>query len=160
MSVELSEKIFEIGKKYNLHIDQIGQLKSELMHVVVGLKRRNDFTANLGRALGVSGDQANLIVYDLNKEVFLPLREIILDAGKERVNQNKENDEGNEEEPTNTPTVNNLEETETISKGLLANRLSGPFNVPKEKVEVNDETGDNEGTPAIVTKDPYREPLE
>lgn len=74
-SEETINKILAIGKKYNLHIDQLNILSEEVGLVLHGLERTTSFQPNLRRYLGVSEDIANLITYDLNQEVFSKIRE-------------------------------------------------------------------------------------
>lgn len=64
-----------IGDRYSLHIDQIGKLVEETGLVMVGLKPSNSFADNLVEELGVEKDTVNLIINDINQEVFGQIRE-------------------------------------------------------------------------------------
>lgn len=73
-SEETIDKILDIGKKYNLHIDQLSILNEEVSLVLHGLERNTNFNYNLRKYLGLSEDIANLITYDLNQEIFSKIR--------------------------------------------------------------------------------------
>ena len=57
-SVEVADKIGEIGKKFGLTIEQTGIMAEETGYVMLGLTRPNEFVGNLARELGVDTDRA------------------------------------------------------------------------------------------------------
>jgi hypothetical protein len=73
-SVEITDEIKEIGKKYNLHIDVLGLLVDEVHRVMKGDTQVADFTKLLEKNLGLERKTASSIVEDLNKQVFFPIR--------------------------------------------------------------------------------------
>ena len=75
MSVENSERIFEVGKKFALTVEQIGFLAEESGYVVLGLTHPQDFVARLGQHMRVDADKAKNIAQEINHRVFFPLRE-------------------------------------------------------------------------------------
>lgn len=77
MSVENSERIFEVGKKFGLTIEQIGFLAEQTGFVVLGLTNPNNFVTKLKESLRVDEEKAKTIAQAINHQVFFPLREIL-----------------------------------------------------------------------------------
>lgn len=143
-STDFYSTMIEIGKKYNLHTDQVNKLIEELSYVMYGLTKPIDFADNLHRYLAVSEDQANLITFDINERIFSKIRKELT----ELYNGIRPN-----EKETQTP-VAKTEPAQTAS-GVFQQKMSGTFSVPQEKVEVKAEVSDNNTIkPAF---DPYRE---
>ena len=80
MSVENSERIFEVGKKFALTVEQIGFLAEESGYVVLGLTHPQDFVARIEQHLRVDADKAKNIAQEINHKVFFPLREALKSA--------------------------------------------------------------------------------
>lgn len=74
-SSEITDKIINIGKKYNLHLDEQSNLNEEMSLVLYGLEKTENFNSNLRRNINLSEDLANLITYDLNQQIFSKIRE-------------------------------------------------------------------------------------
>src|SRR3989344_9664757 len=70
-----ADKIFEIGKNYNLLVDKIGELASETMYLMLGVTHPNEFVGNLAERLQVDRQTASKIADDINREIFSPVRE-------------------------------------------------------------------------------------
>ena len=70
-----SDAIFEIGKKYDLIIDKMGELADETGLVMLGITKPNEFIRNLENRLGVPAKKAKEIAEDINQKVFSPIRE-------------------------------------------------------------------------------------
>lgn len=77
MSVENSERIFEVGKKFALTIEQIGFLAEESGYVVLGLTHPNNFVQRLKDHLRIDEKKAKTIAQEINHQVFFPLREML-----------------------------------------------------------------------------------
>lgn len=69
------EKLGQISKKHNLHIDQAGRLSEETILVMFGLEHPNDLIGNIAKHVEVSQEKAETIANDLNQEIFLKIRE-------------------------------------------------------------------------------------
>ena len=67
---------FMIGlqKRYELHVDVSGNVVERIRDLLLGLSNPTEFLGELIQ-LGISDTVARTIVGDLNKEVFIPLRE-------------------------------------------------------------------------------------
>jgi hypothetical protein len=141
-SEETALAISEIGKKNNLHIDQLGVLTNIVHTFILGLTKPSDFDDLMVREMGISADTANLIVYDLNQKIFQKIRNVLVSSSNADSNAR--------------PTIN-TEVKKTELDGAFAQKMSGTTVMPKEKVEVKAEVSDN-GTAVTPKRDPYREP--
>ena len=132
-SEETIDNILKIGGKYNLHIDQLNILNEEVSSILHGLEKLSTFHSNLRKYLGVSEDIANLITYDLNQDIFSKIRKE-LEKMSDSVNSPQQ---------------------------MFGQKMGGVSNVPKQEVEVESKTGDNEDKEADIrsSRDPYREPI-
>ena len=70
-----ADKIEELGRKYGLLIDKIGALADEVGYFMLGMTHPNDFKGQIIRSTGLSETKANEIIDELNKTIFLPIRE-------------------------------------------------------------------------------------
>jgi len=76
-SADVSDLVFEIGKKHGLSIDKIGLLADEIGYIIVGLARPSEFSKNLAQALGTDENQTREIAAEVNHQIFFPLREAL-----------------------------------------------------------------------------------
>jgi len=70
-----ADKIEELGRKYGLLIDKIGALADEVGYFMLGMTHPNDFKGQIVRSTGLSETKANEIIEELNKTIFMPIRE-------------------------------------------------------------------------------------
>ncbi len=68
-------KIRNIGAKYSLHIDKLSILVDETNLVMFGLTKPNDFSQIIQSKLNITKDVAELIVHDINEQIFESIRE-------------------------------------------------------------------------------------
>jgi len=135
-NTETVDNIMVIGKKYNFHIDQLNTLNEEVSLVLYGIERPENFQTNLRKYLGVSEDIANLITYDINQQILLPIKEDIKEL------------------------YSPLSSKKSPTEQTFDQKMGGMTSVPKQTVEVKPETGDNKITaPTTPPRDPYREPI-
>src|SRR5258706_14733024 len=66
----VSNKVVEIGKKYSLLLDKVGKLQDDTMLAVLGLIPGEKLPENLIKDLEIDDRQAQLIVNDINAELF------------------------------------------------------------------------------------------
>ena len=111
-SADVGNKITEIGKKYSLLIDQENDLYMEIFLAMLGLEPLADLTKNITKNVRVSTATAVTITQDVNKEIFLPIRESLQkiqlpkeDTEPEESTSNPERDQilHDIENPTPTP---------------------------------------------------------
>lgn len=74
-SVEMTEAVKNIGKKYQLHIDKIGALGNETGMVMLGVTHPRDFIPNLSQRLGVAQEIARKIAEEVNTQIFVKVRD-------------------------------------------------------------------------------------
>ena len=139
---ETAKTLIGLGKKYNLHVDQLGQLTSLVHYVLLGFLAPQNFVRELRNSVGVSEDIANLITYDLNQKILIQIRQEL-----EELSQNQG-------QPTKiaNPAVQR-ESLDTSAPAVFNEKMQGVANVPKQEVAVTPQTGDNK------VRDPYRESI-
>lgn len=67
-------KILDIGRRYGLHVDQLEVLQTELSLAVLGLVGRDEFVKETVREGGISRQVMDLMILDINREIFEPIR--------------------------------------------------------------------------------------
>jgi hypothetical protein len=72
--------MFGVQKRYDMHIDVSGKVIEHIQYMLLGLLAPGEFINNL-IALGIDKAVAQQITADLNKEVFIPLRDQIKHTG-------------------------------------------------------------------------------
>jgi hypothetical protein len=148
-SVETSDAVLAIGKKYNLHIDQIGLLAEEAGLVMLGLTPSYQFIDSIQKKLGVNRATAENITLDVNTEIFLPIREFLRQSGgglpsREEVLRDIENPPPTLEETAPVP----IPKTEAPTDTIFEQKMAKVFKLPKEEVPPPN--------PKVI--DPYLEP--
>jgi len=74
-SVDTTNKIMDIAKKYDIQIDEISELVDEVGLVMLGFTHPNDFISNLKRRLGVGKELAEILSREINSEIFIKIKE-------------------------------------------------------------------------------------
>jgi len=74
-SVEVTEQLQNIGKKHQLHIDQVGALVDEVGWVMIGVTHPSNFVKKVAERLAIDKEQARKIAAEVNEQVFRPIRE-------------------------------------------------------------------------------------
>ena len=136
---ETAKTLIGLGKKYNLHVDQLGQLTSLVHYVLLGFLAPQNFVRELRNSVGVSEDIANLITYDLNQKILIQIRQEL-----EELSQNQ----GQPAKTASAPTI-----SQNTAPAVFNEKMQGVANVPKQEVAVTPQTGDNK------VRDPYRESI-
>lgn len=75
--VDIANKIYQIGQKFALTIEERGFLAEEALYVVLGLVRPEDFVGRLEERLRTYDEEAAEIAKEISQQVFLPLREAL-----------------------------------------------------------------------------------
>src|SRR3989344_498601 len=73
-SDSVSQAILDIGKKYGLSIDKVGELGDEISDIMFGITPTGDFIKNLSERLGVDKEKARVIAEDVNQKIFQPIK--------------------------------------------------------------------------------------
>lgn len=74
-SVDTGKVVENIGRKYNLTIDKMGDLGNETGMVMLGVTHPKDFISNLAERLEVDKVKAKEIAEDVNVQIFRKVRE-------------------------------------------------------------------------------------
>lgn len=73
-SAEVATKIQEIGKRNNLHIDQVGKLEDEVYIIMLGFADPQGFMEDLADVLGLAPEAAAKLATEITNEIFMPIR--------------------------------------------------------------------------------------
>src|SRR3989344_236145 len=73
-SQKVYETLLSISKKFDLSIDQEGEMESETKLVMMGNTHPSKFVANLEERLEIDREKPRLIAADINELVFKPVR--------------------------------------------------------------------------------------
>lgn len=174
-SANLGDKIKKIANKNMLHIDQAGILINETMFVMLGLEPIEDYKENIRRELNISRDRAQTITAEIDKEIFVSVREAMKRERNIEINL--------EARPLGESVVNKTEESEDIKRQIEKQNIQKPIaplppNLPiapqvgvlseenHSFTQVSSEGNDEEQNKPHIEKkkpysdDPYREPIE
>lgn len=77
-SYDTSKKMWAIGQKHRLHIDDIGKLNDIILDVMMGITASKDFIDEIVKEIKISKLDASAIVHDVNEEIFKPIKEIMV----------------------------------------------------------------------------------
>ncbi|MBI3633535.1 MAG: hypothetical protein HY226_04555 [Candidatus Vogelbacteria bacterium] len=113
-SVETAETINNIGRKYGLHIDQIGVLGIESGKILLGLAHPTEFVSNITKKLGIERVVASQIASEINDKVFLRVRELLKGISDKPVKEQDTTD--NEPHPVRDALLKAIENPEGIAK--------------------------------------------
>jgi hypothetical protein len=93
-SFDWAREIFDIGRSHSLHVDQIGDLQTEVMLVVLGLATPQDFYNQMVGAIAVPNDIAQKIIEEANEKVFNRIRDFMKnyydEDGNEKIHASEE----------------------------------------------------------------------
>ena len=73
-SPERDEIALRLSQKYTLHADQAGVFQLAYLHMLIGVSSPEEFSSTLVSA-GILPETVSRLIYDVNEEVFKPLRE-------------------------------------------------------------------------------------
>jgi hypothetical protein len=184
-STEIHDSILNIGKKYGLHIDQLGEMVDLVGLTMLGLSPSKNFVRVFSQQTGVKIDIATSIAEDVNKEVFDKIRESMKTIEKEA--EEKEEQTKNKqgisdleriggftiEPPANLPGAKDVLESrealisqiESHTDIIVDNLLAGPTAAVEQKIEKTVEPPETKRPLAeSIPKKPsdtdlYREPI-
>ncbi len=75
-STEVDNILLSIGSGHNLHVDQIGDLKSQVLFLVAGITPREEFIKKLMRRLEIEDEtRVQAIAQDVETMILVPIRE-------------------------------------------------------------------------------------
>jgi hypothetical protein len=74
-STDVAEKVQNIARSHNLHIDQMDELFDETGLMMLGLTKTSEFVGNIATRLNVPREKAAEIAGNVNEKIFAPIRE-------------------------------------------------------------------------------------
>ncbi|MDO8658983.1 MAG: hypothetical protein Q7K54_00105 [Candidatus Parcubacteria bacterium] len=134
LSSHYEESLIEIGKQYNLNVEQLGIVERETTLTMMGLTPTKDFEGELARELSIDRTKVSQVVKDINEKIFLKIRELLklmnTPAGEEpSVEENSPL-----ESPKNVPVFSQRPPATSFEPEGSQN-----LNGPKEEIKVNAE---------------------
>ncbi len=139
-SVDSANKIQAIAKKYKLHIDQTGELGTQVGLVMLGILAPRDFVAALAKELALTPELARSVATEVNEQIFTPIRDSLkkihhLEPGTTETPEVKaESPISSFMAKTTEPTLTNKEKT-VLTPADLASRPKKDFDPYKEPIE-------------------------
>ncbi len=94
-SPEFFQSIEDIGAKFKLHIDQTGDLSSEIITLITGATPSNKFQKNIANRLGIDDAVARDITHEVNEGIIKNIKHILVQRAEElevERSKNTEND--------------------------------------------------------------------
>jgi restriction endonuclease len=157
-SVDTVHVMADIQKKYNLHIDQAGELSTDAALLMVGAIKPQEFIGQIESQAHIPRETAKQIAAEVNEKIFRPVRESLMQIHKMKEMAEETNPKADgataiapgeisEEQDIKNNAKNKEEETEPVrteGKNITENKLSEPFSMPKK----------------TSAPDPYREAVE
>ncbi len=129
-SSETSEKVMKIGQRYHLQVDQIGTLIDIVLDVIMGITASRNFIEEIKKELGLSVDDASSIGRDINDEIFMPIKDIMMRVYKDEA-PNK---------PAPTLQVSHDEEDHSnVSKAEILKEIEEPSKPEIKKIKLKEE---------------------
>lgn len=125
--VDSTRTIEEIGKKYKLTIDKLGDLSNEIRVLMLGITEPKDFISNISRRLGVDKKMAHDITAEVNEKIFSKIRESL-----KRIHNIKDEEE-NEEKEVELPkseAVKAPEPPKELSREDILKEIEYPESIP------------------------------
>lgn len=77
-SLEVSEKIYDIGTKNKLHLDMIKIFHDITMDVMMGIIALKDYRDELVRELKISQVEANMMMHEVDEQVMKPIKDLMI----------------------------------------------------------------------------------
>lgn len=162
-SSDLHTKVTTIGAKYQLHIDQVGELEDEVMLAMLGFAPIEGLGAQLTKGLNLTPDVGEKLAADINTQIFGSIRESMKAfAAKKAVAPT----------PTTTapvaaavpptvPMIQTMPTTPPVAPDMhKADVVLSQKTVSTPPPAAAPTNAPAAGTPPIYKADPYREPIQ
>jgi nucleotide-binding universal stress UspA family protein len=89
-SFDWARDVFQVGRKYNLHVDDIGELQTEVMLVVLGLTSPREFEDEVHARIESDSEKASAMCEEINIKVFMRIRDFMKNYYAEEEKKGKE----------------------------------------------------------------------
>lgn len=158
-SVDSSDIIQAISKKFGLQIDQMGELASETGLVLVGLTKPEEYIRNLKDRLQIDPQKSKEIALEVNSQIFSKVKDSLKRLHGIEVKSTETQSKNIEAAPSNNQ--NNLKNTavnipnQNISASpleLIKKHESETFKKPENKEEIknSEETSDSPALSSFI----------
>lgn len=84
-SFDWATELVAIGKNYGLHIDELEDLQTETMLLLVGLITAEQYPNEIINRLAISPAEAEKIIEQVNDRIFIPIHDYIVNGGVTQV---------------------------------------------------------------------------
>ena len=91
-----AQAVQDIGKKYGLKLDQIGNLMTEITMALLGIVHPDEFN-DMVYSFGMPKDTAQAMITDLEREIFWPIRKQLIDTFSDNVQEEVDRQENQTE---------------------------------------------------------------
>lgn len=135
LSSDFYEKIKSIGEKYNLHIDQTGELERETRMILAGLSRSKDFVDRIIFKLEIEKGQAEEIATEINTQIFQSIRSAL-----QKVQEETEPDLDAMPEPPLEPEI----DRGSMNRADILNGIENPQTTSTRPINVLEQSGSNQ----------------
>jgi hypothetical protein len=145
MGANVDEKIIEIGKKYNLNVEELGQLSLETHGVMLGYILPDQFEESIRKSLNFPELKTKELAEEINEEIFKNIRERLMQQRKKEeensekskiLEENELAEEKNEvENKEDEQEKKRAEENKKIMDSISSQKLSASFKIPTIKTE-------------------------
>jgi len=167
--------VFDIGRSYNLHVDDIGQIQNELILVLTGIVHPDEFKKVLIDEIGISSEKTEKIIDQINIKVNSRIKDALrkeIEETHPKAGQSVSSDtlEDHEIKTMKKAGVSlgddeddALEETSSdTTPDQKESEEEVEISLPPINEEVKHKEVENKPPMAVVDSktDPYREPIE
>ena len=121
--INVNKKIADIGKKFSLHVDALGEIAGEINMALVGLARAEDFPARLREIIKLPEDQFSRLISEINESIF--------EAIRKKVQLASVAEEETEEIPATSPAAPYSSSAEDMLRASGVEVVSGTSSIPK-----------------------------
>ena len=77
LSSNYQDSLLEIGRKYQLNVEQMGIMEQETTIAMMGLTPTTDFEKELTRELNIDSAKSSEIAKDISEKIFFKIRELL-----------------------------------------------------------------------------------
>lgn len=160
----LHQNIEDLGLKYSLHYDQIGDLDMTTRRMLMGVEKKEEFVKNIEERLEIDNQMSQSIAKDIN--------DVVINKIKEELRRRTEEENENGMEDVNTVSVNEqkTDATPQISREEILSSIENPEKISRiEAMPINLIKSPSPQVPQIPSSptipenkpkiDPYREPV-
>lgn len=160
------DTLFEIGKKYNLTVFQMGILGEAVKKILSGTMPSSEFEQSI-KGINTPPETTKNIINDINEQILKKIREGLMGYNEEhKITKNIER----KPEVTQKAVVKELDMNEKElppgkledSNQITLQKLSGSFQIPKKETEhtIPNLTKNDLGEKKLPKVDPYREQVD